>query len=233
GGGKTTALYRLVREWRALGLSAAAATTTKIAVPGPGEPELSTGQRWDEVRRAVSVHRGSDLVLGRRMLPGGKVEGIPPEWCDLLLAEGLLDALAVEADGAARLPIKAPAPWEPVVPRTTSTFVAVVGLSCVGTPLDDEHAFRPECVAAATGLRIGDRIEADAVTRLLRSPSGLARGLPRGGRAAVLLNQADGPAQMAAGRAIADGLLGGERTYERVVVAALKGERALCEVWVP
>ncbi|MEW6490789.1 MAG: selenium cofactor biosynthesis protein YqeC, partial [Thermodesulfobacteriota bacterium] len=230
GGGKTTAMYRLVEEWRAAGLRGLAATTTRIAAPAPGQPELCAADTWEALRGLLEGRQGRPLVLGGHALPEGKVRGVPPEWCGRVLAEGLADAVAVEADGAARLPVKAPAEWEPVVPEATSLFVAVVGLSCVGTPLDAAHVFRPELVAAATGVRPGEPLGPRALVRLLAHPQGLAKGRPPGARAAVLLNQADGAAQLAAAEEIARGLLGTRAGYERVVAAALgagRGEPAV------
>jgi len=231
GGGKTTAMYRLLREWLSLGLRAAAATTTKIAVPGPDEPELCLGEAWEELTRAFDRGHAGGVVLGRRRLAGGKVEGLPPEWCDRLVASGILDALVVEADGAARLPVKAPAEWEPVVPATTTAFVAVVGLTCLGTPVDAGHAFRPERVARVAGLGAGERIDPPALARLLRSSAGLAKGRPAGARAVALLNQADGPQELAAARAVAEGVLerGGE--WDRVVASSLRSALPVRAVW--
>lgn len=234
GGGKTTAMYRLVAEWRAEGLRGLAATTTRIAPPEPGEPELCAADTWEALREALECMQGRPLVLGRGALPEGKVRGIPPEWCGRVLAEGLADAVAVEADGAARLPVKAPAAWEPVVPEATSLFVAVVGLSCVGAPLDAAHVFRPELVAAAAGVGPGAFLGPRALVRLLAHPQGLAKGRPPGARAAVLLNQADGAAELAAAEDIARGLLGLRAGYERVVAAALGSGRrrpAVRAVW--
>jgi probable selenium-dependent hydroxylase accessory protein YqeC len=227
-------MYRLVAEWGAAGLRGLAATTTRIAAPGPGQPELCAADTWEALREALEGSKGRPLVLGRHSLPEGKVRGIPPEWCGRVLAEGLADALAVEADGSARLPVKAPAAWEPVVPEATSLFVAVVGLSCVGAPLDAAHAFRPELVAEATGLRPGEPLGPRALVRLLAHPQGLAKGRPPTARAAVLLNQADGAGELAAAEEIARGLLGTGANYERVVAAALgegRGDPAVRAVW--
>lgn len=232
GGGKTTAMYRLLREWLDRGLRAAAATTTKIAVPGPGEPELCLGETWEDLASALDLAPGRPAVLGCRRLGPGKVEGVPPQWCDRFLIERVLDALAVEADGAARLPVKAPAQWEPVVPATTSAFVAVVGLSCLGAPLDEGHAFRPERIARVAGLAAGERIDPSGLVRLLRSVEGLAKGRPPGARAVVLLNQADGPEELAAARRVAEGVLAPGGGWERVVAAALRSGPSVRAVWM-
>ena len=41
-------------------------------------------------------------------------------------------AVFIEADGARRLPIKYPAPWEPVIRKETTHTVVVAGLSALG-----------------------------------------------------------------------------------------------------
>ena len=61
----------------------------------------------------------------------------------------------VEADGAARKPLKAPAAHEPVLPEPLDCCVAVVGLDSVGQPLDDGHVHRSALVCAAAGQEPG------------------------------------------------------------------------------
>ena len=46
--------------------------------------------------------------------------------------ESLADYVLVEADGAKRFPLKAPAAHEPVIPDETRLVIAVAGLSGVG-----------------------------------------------------------------------------------------------------
>ncbi len=230
GGGKTSLMYRLVAELRASGVGAVAATTTRIAPPAPGEPALLCAETWEELARLLgSCPR---VVVARRRLPADKVEGVPPDWCDRIRREGLAGALVVEADGSARKPVKAPEAWEPVVPASSTLFVAVLGLSCVGVPLDRDHAHRPERVSAVTGVPTGARLTPDSVARLLGSEEGLLRGRPLRARAAAFLNQADVPGGTAAGREIAGLLLGGGRPYERVVVGSLREASVPLEVFV-
>jgi len=223
-------MYRLVAELRASGLGAVAATTTRIAPPTPGEPALLCAENWEELARRLGPCPW--VVVARRLLPGDKVEGIPPDWCDRIRREGLAGALVVEADGSARKPVKAPEAWEPVVPLSSNLFVPVVGLSCVGEPLDGNQAHRPERVSAVTGVPPGARLTPEALARLLASEEGLLRGRPPRARAAAFLNQADVPGGTAAGREIAGLLLGEGRPYERVVVGSLREVSAPLEVFV-
>jgi len=234
GGGKTTLMYRLTQELFASGLRAAAATTTKIAVPEASDPaELLCAPEFRELVERLLVGSGRPRVLGKRVLDNGKVEGVPTEWCDRLLAEGVVEVLVVEADGAARKPLKAPEAWEPVVPEGTTVFVAVVGLSCLGHPLDEETVFRARLASAATGAPIGAPVTTEVVTRLLESPNGLCKGRPKVAQLVAVLNQADTKNDQILGRKIANSILKGSAHYDRVVISTLGAQAPIREVWVP
>jgi len=233
GGGKTTLMYRLARELRALGLRAAAATTTKIRDPGrDGGLRLVRSASCEGLGRALSEVEPEVLpVAGRNLVSGGKVAGIPPEWCDRLLGEGLLDALVVEADGAAMKPVKAPEEWEPVVPQGTTVFVAVVGLSCLGRPAVPEEVFRLERFCSVTGTAPGELLAPQTLKRLLRSPEGLLKGARPGARTIAFLNQADLPGTADPAEELARGLLETPAPYHRVVVGALRDLDQVFEIW--
>ena len=56
-----------------------------------------------------------------------------------------------EADGAHRLPIKAHADHEPVIPDGTDKTILVIGADCFGKPISD-IAHRPELFADIAGV---------------------------------------------------------------------------------
>ncbi len=233
-GGKTTLMFRLVAELRRDGVRAAAATTTKIFRPGPvdgGRLACGSVRELARVLAGWSWAAGSPFpVLGAAVSAAGKVDGVDPAACAELLGAGLVDAVVVEADGAGRRPVKAPEPWEPVVPGGTTVFAAVVGLGCVGRPFDDRTAFRLERMAAVTGLSPGDPISPDAIVRLLARPGGLAERCPPGVRAVAVLNQADLPGAAEAGRQIARAVVAAPGRFDRAVVARLAADDPIVEV---
>jgi probable selenium-dependent hydroxylase accessory protein YqeC len=232
GGGKTSLMYRLVRDLNSNGMRAAAATTTKIEVPCGEGVRLVCAEDREQLRAALEEWGDAAPVLGRRVLSSGKVEGIPPAWCDLVLAEGWVEVLVVEADGSARKPVKAPAAWEPVVPEKTTVFVAMVGLTCLGKPLLPENVFRAELFSAVTGLSQGERVSTQSLLSLLTSPQGLLKGYPPSARALAFLNQSDVPGVMRAAREVAQGLLEEEGPYERVLIGSLREQGSSGEAWV-
>ena len=125
-------------------------------------------------------------------------------------------------------PIKAPATHEPVIPPASALVVAVAGLSALGRPLD-EVCHRPELAAALLGCSPSKTVSAEDCLRLLLSPEGGAKGLPRGASFSLLLNQADAAdisfreLEQAAAAAIAG--LPGAVVPERLLYCALQSGR--------
>jgi probable selenium-dependent hydroxylase accessory protein YqeC len=232
-GGKTTLMYKLAEELYRDGSSVAAATTTRIFAPLEDEPvTLYCGEMTDDLKDAIRGAQGKPPILGSRLLENNKVAGIKADQCNELFNSGALNYLIVEADGARRKPLKAPGESEPVVPLSTTIFVAVIGLSCLDEKLSDETAFRPELVAQAGKINMLDRISRDSLVNLLSAENGLRKGCPPQAQSVVLLNQADTPEQIDAARQIADKLLSGNAGWDRVIIGHLTGEEPIEESWI-
>lgn len=199
GGGKTTLLHALGKALAAEGQRVLCTTTTKMAEPGP---EVGMPVELADDPDSLRLPR-EGLLLAARPGPGGKVQGYSPEELDRLDERGFADWILVEADGAARRPLKAPAPYEPVVPSRTRASVAVVGLTALAQPFSPEQAFRFDLVAALTGLKEGDAVTPEAVAILATHPNGLFQYTPAGAARLLLCNQADLPGAAARGVAIA------------------------------
>jgi len=119
---------------------------------GSSSPEgLSSGQ--------ASSSRGAPgrgFWVGRSVSADGKLQGIPPEWTRRLRDIPGVEAVLVEADGAAGRSLKAPAPWEPVLPAAVTTVVAVAGLDAQGASLDGDKIHRREEVERVLGPDSGE-----------------------------------------------------------------------------
>lgn len=231
-GGKTTLMYRLLAELKIAGTKAAGATTTKILPPEENDRAyLVTAQDVDGLKTLIDHKKPFSPVIGKKVREDGKVEGIPPEWCDRLHASGAADTLVVEADGSKRKPLKAPGENEPVVPAGTTVFVAVLGLTCLDKTLDEENVFRADLVAAATGTKTGARIRPPLIAKLFLSPQGPIKGCPPGALKTVVLNQADDDELFDEARQIAVDLLEEGSPWDRVVIAHLDRIKAVEEIW--
>lgn len=192
GGGKTGAILRLVGELATQGWRVAYTTTTRILDPGPLPP-------------------GAACVAGPPN-PEGKLTGLPPGEVASLVRR--FDVVLVEADGSRGLPLKFPAPHEPVIPPATGVVVPVVGAGAIGRPLR-EVCHRWELAAAWLGC-LGDvPVTPELAARLVPL---LTRGAPPAARVVPLVNQWD---------ACPEGALSAARLllgagYRRVVVGAVR-----------
>jgi probable selenium-dependent hydroxylase accessory protein YqeC len=193
-GGKTSGLFRLAEEASARFPSVLVTTTTHMLDPRceAGRPALRMLFQaqmegpppggWPS-----SALPGITVLAAREATPGSKIKGIHPAWIpDLLTRWGLV---LVEADGSKGRPVKAPAAHEPVLPPGAGPVVGVVGLDCLGRPMDGATVHRPECFQAVTGCAPGQAIRWEHLEALVAHPQGLFKGAS--GPRVVLLNKAD------------------------------------------
>ena len=124
-GGKTSLLAVLARELP----GTVALTTTTHILPFAGVPLVTSANAGD----VIAALAGSRVVcVGSQAEKDGKL--VAPELgMDVLAA--LADHVLVEADGSRRLPLKAHAPWEPVIPACSERTVLVLGASGLGRPV--------------------------------------------------------------------------------------------------
>lgn len=171
-GGKTTLLRCLGEELSREG-AVLLCTTTKM-LPYPDLPWAKTAEELDT------------LALGHRLLcagvpvPGTEKLTAPAQ--DLAHLARRFAYILVEADGAAHRPMKAHAPWEPVIPPETGQTICVVGAGGFGCPIR-AAAHRPERFAALAGVSEKVDITPEIAAAVLQR-EGLADG--------YFINQAEG-----------------------------------------
>ncbi|MCP3955657.1 MAG: putative selenium-dependent hydroxylase accessory protein YqeC [Desulfobacterales bacterium] len=207
-GGKTSLMFRLAHELAAAGDTVLTTTTTKISqheaacnasktISGPVSTLLSRAEDYLAQQKHITAARDSY---------DGKLIGFKARDIDRLWQTGCFRWIIVEADGAARLPLKVPDAHEPVIPDCCHCTVGVIGLTAFEKPLSDQWVFRLKRFAQLTGLEPGAKITAAAITASLCHPEGIFKGFPGTSERIVFLNQADTPERLEAGRRIAAGL---------------------------
>jgi probable selenium-dependent hydroxylase accessory protein YqeC len=185
-GGKSTLLLSLGHELVAAGYRVLLTTTTKMGADQIPSWAMLV-DRAEEVAPALAVGATPFLVGG---IETHKIVGVAPTVVDAIYAGTPLDHLLLEADGARRQRIKAPAPQEPVIPRRTTLVVIVASLGAVGGRIADV-AHRPERVAAVLGRGLDHVLEPEDVADVVGHPeAGLAR-IPDSARITVALTAAD------------------------------------------
>lgn len=209
-GGKTTLMLALAAQLTTQGRTVVVTTTTRMSFEEirPLLPPLLSSAPA-EVESALG---DSGPVLLLVSADGPKVGGPPPGEVDRIFRETSVEYLLVEADGAQRRPLKAPAPHEPVIPPATTLVIIVAGAHALGAPIADA-AHRPELVAELTGRRLGDPVTPDVVATVVGHPAGGLQGVPLGARVVVAIT----------------GISGHERRINAVQIASLLADHARIE----
>jgi molybdenum cofactor cytidylyltransferase len=234
GGGKTALMFRLADELAAGGSRVVTTMTTRIFVGQMARAPARLIDRGEGALLAqlpaVLADHGHVLVAGGADVEEDKAQGVSPDLIARIAAQPAVDAVIVEADGSRRLPFKAPAAHEPVVPSSTTVLVPMAGLDVLGRPLTADFVHRPALVAALTGAAEGDPVTPEMVAAVLAHPAGGAKGLPDGARLIPFLNKADDASRLAEARAIARSLLLRPQV-DSVVIGALESPEPTREVW--
>lgn len=220
GGGKSSTMFQLADELVASGKRVVTTTTTNI---GPGQVlnapavlRVDNDQlSFSDLAKLLEQHHHCLLVSPEKPATRGyKVSGISPQLVDALSARagGLgIDAVIVEADGSHRLPIKAPAEYEPVVADSTTMLIPVAGIDSIGKPILEEYVHRPERIRQVLNLpscdsessEIAWRLSPQMIAKLFLAPDGGAKSLPAGARFQPIVTKVNTPPRLAAARAIA------------------------------
>jgi probable selenium-dependent hydroxylase accessory protein YqeC len=189
GGGKTSLVFGLAEDAASRGMSAIVTSTTRFTRPPHGSmPPVVTTDDGSAVRAArEALKTESVFVLCAGMGSRGRFLGLQPETIGALAQVGA-GVIAVEADGSAHRPFKAPADHEPAVPAVATDVVLCVGLEVLGKPLDDRYVHRPELVARLARATAGTPVTADMIISVLLDEAGGRKNVPPGARLHALLN---------------------------------------------
>jgi molybdenum cofactor cytidylyltransferase len=217
GGGKTTLVFSLANEAAARGLAAAVTTTVRFTRPrGIAMPPcVETTAEGLAATFAREMRPGEARTFISAEVEAGRMAGFPAE----VVAELPRDdyVLAIEADGSAHRPFKAPAAHEPAIPSSTTDVVVCVGLSVLGHPLSDHWVHRPGLVSDLTKVATGAPVTADVIVETLLHAEGGRKCVPEGARLHALLNRPLTPEHQAVANHIAARLVYGG--YNTAVIA--------------
>ena len=184
-------MFALAAGLQGQGQKVLTTTTTKIFQPSllqsPFFHCTPDPVQWLSSHRELAALHGH-MTMAECVLPEGKIRGFSPQTVEAVQSLGLFDWILVEADGAARRPLKAPAEHEPVVPEASSVVLVVAGMWGVGKPLCSQWVFRPERFASLAGLRLQDTIFPEHLFRVLVHPLGPLKASPAQSRNVLFLN---------------------------------------------
>ena len=159
GGGKTTLMDTLAEELKSRG-KVIICTSTKIKLPEQ-YPTLF-GASEDDVAAALAVNdvicvaeRSVEDKLCAPKLPFETLARIAPY-------------VIVEADGAKRLPLKAHASHEPVIPAASQRVVTVIGVDGIGKRIA-ETCHRPTLYAQIAGVSEDDVVTPEIAAKVINA----------------------------------------------------------------
>jgi molybdenum cofactor cytidylyltransferase len=191
GGGKTTLMFQLAGDF---GSKVICTTSTHMAQDQLGAADkhfIINGlddlpDSVDQFQESILLFTGPEVETNRVGNPGPNV---------LIRLAELADSwdcpMIIEADGARKLPIKAPAAHEPAIPDFVNTVITMIGLSGLGKPLNEDWVHRPDLYSKLVSLPIGDTLESHHLVKGLISPQGGMKNIPEGARRICLINQID------------------------------------------
>ena len=228
-GGKTSLLVQLGYELRDDGWRVLATTSTRIAVQQlrlvPNA--LQVNNNWDEISEALNVY---GFVFLYDQIIDDKVTGIPANLISTLVDSVDSDVLIIEADGARKLPFKAPKEHEPVISAESSLVIPIASVSAIGKPLDAEHVYHPQAMIDTFGYYEGHSIYPSWIADVMSHPDLGLKGIPKNARVIGLLNQTPAKGYLRGrARAMARIMLRSKR-YSGIAIGNLRSEQQIYEV---
>jgi len=226
GGGKTSTLYTLASHLIRDGATVLITTTTAMFNPQfEKRPlvELVTGDISQLINRTMPA--GTIVTAAKACLNHQKkLKGYEPGEIDRLKHAGCFDYILVETDGSRGLPVKAPDTHEPPVPQSTDIMCGIIGIECLGKPMDTSTVHRPGCFTQTTGLKKNEIITPETLSKLCLAKNGLFKNAPDRSSKIIILNKADTKEQIQSARETAWKVLNSDsrpRQINRVVICSM------------
>ncbi len=168
-GGKTSLMFYLARQAKEQGLKVLVTTTTKIFIPDTKQYDALdlSGQLFSN---GLALLPGI-YVGGRPSSIAGKISGVDRDL--LAMQRKLFDLVLIEADGAAKKPLKGWNATEPVNPEFTTKTIGIVDIQTIGKIIDASLVHRLEIFCLLTGAKVGEPVTIDHIYRLVVHPNGL------------------------------------------------------------
>ena len=213
GGGKTSLMNTLGKEFASHGYPTLLTTTTHIMKPDfLSDESYIENEDLGQLANIFTNLKKNTLPLAALGIPEKEVNSNikwrspSSDFCEKIAEFSKKFStknpykflkILCEGDGSKRLPIKLPKDGEPVFFPKTDTVIGVIGLSCLGKPIK-ETLFRYELLPNLTSLdnyfikslQSADIVTTDFLYRLCLSEKGLRKNITSQ-KFCIIFNQAD------------------------------------------
>ena len=228
GGGKTTLMFAAAHALAAEARSVLTTTSTRILYPEPAQSDCvvvgsDAASLMERLRVEFATHRHVTAVAPDPE-GGRKVGGLTSAVLDALVDARVAEHVLVEADGAAGRSLKAHADHEPVVSARADLVIAVIGVDCLGAPMDDAHVHRAALLRERLGRPVGAHVTAEDVAGIVLHRDGYLARVGREAEVIAFVNQAATRHTLTGARWIADVLrrADAEHRLTRVVIGDVR-----------
>ena len=170
-GGKTSLMFRLAEEAKLFGYKVLVTTTTRMLIPEPGQ--------YDAVNLNGMLFSKGDVCAPGIYVGGlagpepGKMKGANIECLARRLAN--FDLVLIEADGAAKKPLKGWNLSEPVVPVFTNKTIGIIDIQTIGQIINNMLVHRLEIFLELTGAKEGDPVTMSHILKVVTNENGIFR----------------------------------------------------------
>lgn len=212
-GGKTSVVSRLAFEYKQRQKQAVVTTTTHMQYDSKRFHVLEPS-----MEKLLQAMNKEDVVWAG-ILAGEKIASFSTVFLKEICAMEI--PVIIEADGAKRLPCKAPAYHEPVILEETTDVIAVYGLDAVGTPIA-KSCHRPEIVAGILNRDVTDCLTCQDIAALALSERGGRKSVLPGMGYHIILNKADSKERIKTGKEICSVLL--KNGFKHIYLTARLGD---------
>lgn len=198
-GGKTSIIKELSKELKLFNKKVLSTTSTRIFKPSDMDYFILEKFNDDFIPRHGSITYYGTYIKDGKLIVESIVE------IEDIIRSNIFDYILIEADGANRKALKAPADHEPVITSLTSLTIGVIGLDSIGLILNESNVHRAQLFSSLTNKYLGQRIDADDIVNLVLDKKGLFKNSK--GRKVLILNKANSSDRVKEGKNIREKLL--------------------------
>ena len=168
GGGKTTILHALGRQLQG---KTVLTCTTKMGY----DQHRNLPVYFDPEDELILKTSSEGPIMAWKEIRGEKAIGVDPSMCDKWFE--IVDNVVVEADGSRRLPFKAPAHFEPVIPESCTVMISTIGADALGQAIST-HCHRPQRVADLAECLPDQYLTPERAAKVILHPEGQIKAKP-------------------------------------------------------
>lgn len=223
-GGKTTTMFALAKELKAIGKNVLVTTTTAIYQPTTDQCDNIIIGDVLPMDKLVEYNFPVIVVFGSKVNSEGKLLGIDTSYIDKIFQKNIFDFILVESDGSKRKPIKAPSQHEPVIPKLSTKVIGLIGMDSLGKKINDESVHRPEIFCSLTNSNLNDRIDEEKIYKLIKSENGLFKSIPIRSKKYLIFNKVDGDRDIVAVEEIKKRVLVDNLEMSKIIITFRNGE---------